>query len=97
MNLNFYFNYSEKNTLIYSIEEAVKWFQDNRPNKKGDYKGCLFKDIDAVDDIYILYHFFLHNGTPIVDGSMPLFVTYTNSLSEVLIYQFGEHALIVFK
>lgn len=92
-----YWNYSEKNCDSYKLEDAIKWVKENLPEDGEGYNACLFKDMEPIDDIIIIHHFYLLNNKPCLDGTRPYFVVYTKELSDSLTNQFGEKSLIIFK
>jgi len=92
-----YWNYSERNLMTYSLEDAIKWIKDNLPNDGKNYSAGLYKDYDEEEDVVIVHHFFVIEKKPCLDGSLPHHVVFTKEPSDSLIKQFGEKSLIIFK
>ena len=88
-------NYEEKRSFNYSLEDAIKWFKANMPPDASG--GCIYKKSLKTREI-VLHHCFIDkDNNPKLDGSVPHRVVYTIQLSQDLEQQFQNKDMLVFK
>ncbi|MES2112213.1 MAG: hypothetical protein V4577_25885 [Bacteroidota bacterium] len=78
-----FWNYEEKNIPVFSFKSAVSWLKDNyRP--EGNYKGgvyCIPRNQKGIIELHI---FFLQDGKPVLNGSVPHLVVNTQEIADDL-------------
>ena len=88
-------NYEEKNTQMYSFEEAVDWTKRNMP--EGINSLAILKENNADDSITLHLTYLDENQNTLVDGEFPHLVVNTFEIDNEFINMFGNKDLILLK
>lgn len=83
-------SYEEKNTLDFTIDDAVNWFKANMP--EGVNEGCILKHKTSPN--FELHLCFLKNDEPLLDGEYPHLVVKSLSIGEGLKERFERTDMI---
>jgi len=83
-------SYEEKNTLDFSIDDAVIWFKANMP--AGVSEGCILKHKTSPN--FELHLCFLKNDEPLLNGEYPHLVVKSLSIGDGLKERFERTDMI---